>query len=63
MIVSSWMLLSFLLFIGDDSIMFNLSQDEDEAALRLIKKVYHPDEDSEAILFNLKLQCHKKATT
>jgi len=43
-----------LVFIREDSIMFNLSKEDDEAALRLIDKVYHKDEDRQEILQTLK---------
>lgn len=48
------MLLSMYFFIGDDSIMFNLSKDDDAAALRLIDKVYDKSEDRDEILQTLK---------
>lgn len=48
------MLFNMLVFIKDDSIMFSLSKDDDEAAKRLIDKVYHQDEDREEILEALK---------
>ena len=39
-IVNSFILLSYTLLIKDDSIMFNLSQGDQESALRLIRKIY-----------------------
>ena len=36
-----YMLVIFHFFIKEDSIMFNLSEDREEDALRLIKKIYH----------------------
>jgi hypothetical protein len=51
-----WMLFNMLVFIKEDSIMFNLSKDDDESALRLIDKVYHKDEDRNEILQALKGQ-------
>lgn len=43
-------------FIKEDSIMFNLSKDDEEGAKRLIDKVYHKDEDRDEILQALKGQ-------
>ena len=43
--------------------MYNLSEDKEIEAMRLIKKIYHPSENYESILFNLKLQCQKKSVT
>lgn len=48
------MLINFALFIQEDSIMFNLSENRDDDAIKLIKKVYSPEEDPQEILFNLK---------
>ena len=45
-----WMLFSMFTFIKDDSIMFNLSKDDDESALRLIDKIYDKSEDRNEIL-------------
>lgn len=50
------MLFSMFVFIKEDSIMFNLSKEDDEGALRLIDKVYHPSEDRNEILATLKKQ-------
>lgn len=44
------MLFNMLVFIKEDSIMFSLSKDDDESAMRLIVKVYHKDEDRDEIL-------------
>ena len=55
------MLVNFFLFIKEDSIMFNLSIDNDESALNLIRKVYET-KDEKAILSTLKSQVHKKQT-
>ena len=55
MLISLWMLTSFLLFVRSDSIMYNLSVDKEEEAMVLIKKIYHKDEDYNAILADLKL--------
>ena len=60
MLINFWMLSSFLFFINDDSIMYNLSLDREEEALRLIKKIYHPSENHEEILKTLKGQCFKR---
>ena len=49
-----WMLFNMFVFIREDSIMFNLSKEDDEGAMRLIDKVYHKDEDREEILKTLK---------
>ena len=45
LIINLIMLFNFNFFIKEDSIMFNLSEGNDESALNLIKKVYSPDED------------------
>ena len=50
-------------FIKDDSIMFNLSKDDDESALRLIDKIYDQSEDRKEILQTLKQQVQKKSTS
>ena len=41
-------------FIKEDSIMFNLSQNKDEKALRLIDKLYDKTQDRQLILSTLK---------
>ena len=51
-----WMLFSMFAFIKDDSIMFNLSQDDEQGALRLIDKVYDKSENRDEILKTLKRQ-------
>ena len=43
--INLFMITSFKLFINEESIMFSLSKDDDESALRLIKKVYGEDEN------------------
>lgn len=48
--LNMWMLFSMYFFIQDDSIMFNLSKDDEESALRLIEKIYHPSESRSRIL-------------
>jgi hypothetical protein len=48
------MLFNFLIFIKEDSIMFNLSEDNESGALILIDKIYHADEDRQEILAALK---------
>lgn len=48
------MLVNFVLFIKEDSIMFNLSAENEEEALILIDKVYHAEEDRQEILAALK---------
>ena len=60
--LNMWMLFNMLVFIKEDSIMFNLSKDDDESAMRLIDKVYHKDEDRDEILQALKAQVQKKPT-
>lgn len=40
------MLITFTLFIKQDSIMFNLSNGNDEEARTMIKKIYAKSEDS-----------------
>lgn len=54
------MLFNFTVFIKEDSIMFNLSQDNDQEALVLIDKIYHQDEDRQWILAALKNQVQRK---
>ena len=44
------MLISYIININEDSVMFNLSIDKDEDAMKLIKKIYHKDEDYNLIL-------------
>lgn len=39
--------------------MFNLSQNKDEAAMRLIDKLYDKSEDRQTILYTLKKQVKK----
>jgi hypothetical protein len=56
-IVNAFMLLSFLILIKEDSIMYNISKGKYQEALNLIDKVYHPSEDREQILESLKSQC------
>jgi hypothetical protein len=53
-LVNTWMLLGFLLFVKEDSIMFNLSEGKEAEALVLIKKVYSSEEDPHEILETLK---------
>ena len=48
------MLFNFSVFIKKDSIMFNLSQDNDNEALYLIDKIYDKSEDRQFILSALK---------
>ena len=57
------MLVSFKLFVQEDSIMYNLSHDRDEEAMVMIDKIYDESENREEILSNLKKQCHKKDKT
>ena len=49
------MLTIFIFVIKQDSIMYSLSSDQDEEALKLIKKVYASTEDHAAVLAQLKL--------
>ena len=51
------MIISFLIFIREDSLMFNVVNHKDDEALKLIKKVYAKSEDPDLILSALKLQC------
>lgn len=60
-IINVIMLLNFVLFINEDSIMFNLSEENEEQALILIDKVYHAQEDRQEILAALKNQVKKKS--
>lgn len=39
-IINSFILISFCFFIKEDSIMFNLSEGNEQGALRLIEKIY-----------------------
>ena len=55
MIINSIMLLNFVLFIKREPIMFSVSRDEDEEALKLIDRVYDKSEDRQIILEKLKL--------
>ena len=62
MAINIWMLSSFLSFINEDSIMFNLSIDNEDEAMVLIKKVYSSeDQNYDEILQSLKDQCFKKS--
>lgn len=45
-IVNGFILMNFLLYIQEDSIMFNLSEGNEECALKLIVKVYDVSEVS-----------------
>ena len=60
LILNFYMLFIFIVFIKEDSIMFNLSQDNDSKALVLIDKIYHKSEDRNVILEALKSQVQKK---
>lgn len=40
------MLTNYFLFIRAESIMFSLSQDDDQEAMKLIKKVYTEDHEN-----------------
>jgi MFS family permease len=53
-VINVIMLLNFVIFIKEDSIMFNLSEDNEAEALILIDKVYHAQEDRQEILAALK---------
>jgi len=53
-------LVSFFMFIRSDSIMYNLSIEKPEEAMKLIKKVYLPSNDYEALLKELNTQVYKK---
>lgn len=53
-------LFNFCFFIKADSIMFNLSNDNEEEAMVMIERIYHASEDREDILAKLKKQCKKK---
>ena len=57
------MLVMFHTFIRVDSIMYNLTQEDESQALVLINKVYHPSEDRDDILQTLKGQVHRKEKT
>ena len=45
-IINFIMIINFNVFIQEDSIMYNLSENKDDNALKLIKKVYSSEEDS-----------------
>jgi len=49
-IINIFMLTSFNFCIGEESIMFSLTKGDDEAALRLIQKIYSDDENELEIL-------------
>lgn len=51
--------LMFLTCFREDSIVFNIANGNDEAAIALIKKVYAKDEDPQAVLQTLKNTSHK----
>ena len=38
--INAFILINYLMFINEDSIMFNLSKDNEADALKLIEKVY-----------------------
>lgn len=46
--------------VPSDSIMYNLRNAKENEAKVLIDRIYHESEDRQAILHNLKMQCHKK---
>ena len=48
--INIFMLASFWNFIGEDSVMYYLSQNAEENALKLIEKVYHKSENKIEIL-------------
>lgn len=58
--VNIYILLMFFLFIRTDSIMFNLSKKDSQAALQLIDKVYDSIEPRDAILESLQSQVYEK---
>jgi hypothetical protein len=60
MIINLWMLIGFIIFIKEETIMFSLSECREEDAMRMIKKVYHKDEDHFEVLESLKKQVTKK---
>ena len=51
--INVFMITVFLIFIQEDSIMFNISNNDDLSALNLIKKVYKP-ECAQEVLTSLK---------
>ena len=53
------MLMNMTCFIKEDSIMFNLSQNKEAEAMRLIDKLYDKSEDRQEILYTLKKQVKK----
>ena len=53
-LLNTIMLCNFLLFIKEEPIMFSLSEGNEESALKLIDKIYHPNEDRHEILTYLK---------
>ena len=48
--INTFMLFSFVIFIKSEPIMFYLSQNRDEEAMITIEKVYHQSEDRKQIL-------------
>lgn len=55
-----FMFTCFVVLFNQDSIMYNLSVNEDEKAMKMIKKIYHKDENHEEILQNLKEQVYMR---
>ena len=53
--INLFMILSVVFYIKSDPIMYNVSRNNYNEALELIDKVYHPSEDRNLILENLKL--------
>ena len=64
MLINSWMILAFLLFVREDSIIYSLSHDNEEQALRLVKKVYRcsTEENYALLVRDLKDKCSAKET-
>ena len=63
LILNFYMLFIFVIFIQEDSIMFNLSQDNDQKAIILIDRIYSKCENRDLILQTLKSQVQKKEKT
>jgi uncharacterized BrkB/YihY/UPF0761 family membrane protein len=50
LLVNMFMIFSFIVFIQEDSIMFNISHNRDEQALKLINKVYDTEIEADFVI-------------
>lgn len=60
-LINAIMLVIFQVYIGADSIMYSLSVNNEDDAMKLIEKIYHADESKTEILNKLKKQVMKRA--